>query len=1019
MNDLNAEVIKFDGNDDDCTFHIHSNETKIISSQGLHEKGSSRMKLKNFVDFCWEERFYKGHLIAIHISGNYIAYGFTKPDSKMGLVRVVKTATNERSLIKGFSGFIEDISFAHLYEILMLACIDQTGTVNVYLIKDDFSSQNLRVIPIIQIKGDPSYCFRDKHLVSWCQFVPEEGNSKELEYEPSYTGKILSVIRGSEVEIWHIGIASSYTAGPIYADFDLNKSFDKVLLTNLESTRIRIDLKDFDIVDVSFSPDGSTIALALSNGSIYFYQISFDAVDDYPKCVFNWHPQEIFLSLRSMLFLDNRKEIQGSIELWKYVVTLSTKNELFVWSCESWNCLQKLSFIQPFDSVNPMKLDIDGTGRYLFLSDIKNNLLYVMEVALDQQSSDKYMKIVNVSEILLQSPILNMIVVDTKVTDNNDGFLDQLNSGEINLQSKNTVINLFAIQPKSIQECQIIITCPEENNIEKSEEFTKLTQISSVFPQPPIIKIQQESIQLTKDDILEQNSFDQNDELNTCSQQQYSAMDIHNLVKEKLRLKGIELNPKNVSNNTQRPSRKKICVKQITNIPSPIQISKSRESSPSIDELQKILKDQPTSENSNEKDWWSSNNYEPNQTMDSIEKEETNCYTAEPIINGKNILSPIKKIENTSVDINNGIANQIDEIYNCLQEMNSQLKQLTKKQNKIDSQMSSCMMTQSIKKSLVVDICRSMEHNLMGMIKSSIDLSHKKIESLIDLQFKMTLKKISEIVSNSNKIDTDLFTRSLVSSLSPTLDIVLKDLFMTTVIPKFEQACCSMFKQIDVSFTERSLEYQNELKILLNDDANVNNKLEFAFDKFKNDMNTIIKQTEKTILNAQIDMQKQLSRLVSKKSSSQLESYVNDAESISRLYMMISDLLQNGDIVLAFEKALSASNLDLVLYVCENVSVPPEELFQAVSMKTPIVLSLIQQLSFDLTNNTELKHKYLEAAVGSLDYTTDPHKEHIKLVLSKMENNMEKFLQINPFNPYCRKIKMLQLAVKTMISYKI
>lgn len=98
---------------------------------------------------------------------------------------------------------------------------------------------------------------------------------------------------------------------------------------------------------------------------------------------------------------------------------------------------------------------------------------------------------------------------------------------------------------------------------------------------------------------------------------------------------------------------------------------------------------------------------------------------------------------------------------------------------------------------------------------------------------------------------------------------------MSTVIPKFEHACCSMFKQIDTSFTERSLECKyitknlynifkiiyyylfkfefvlidrNELKILLNEDGNINYKLEYAFDKLKSDMSSIIKQTEKQIL---------------------------------------------------------------------------------------------------------------------------------------------------------------------------
>lgn len=92
---------------------------------------------------------------------------------------------------------------------------------------------------------------------------------------------------------------------------------------------------------------------------------------------------------------------------------------------------------------------------------------------------------------------------------------------------------------------------------------------------------------------------------------------------------------------------------------------------------------------------------------------------------------------------------------------------------------------------------------------------------------------------------------------------------MSTVIPKFEHACCSMFKQIDTSFTERSLECknikknhstkfsikydfflidQNELKLLLNEEGNINYKLEYAFEKFKTDMSNIIKQTETQIL---------------------------------------------------------------------------------------------------------------------------------------------------------------------------
>lgn len=57
-----------------------------------------------------------------------------------------------------------------------------------------------------------------------------------------------------------------------------------------------------------------------------------------------------------------------------------------------------------------------------------------------------------------------------------------------------------------------------------------------------------------------------------------------------------------------------------------------------------------------------------------------------------------------------------------------------------------------------------------------------------------------------------------------------------------------------------------------------------------------------------------------------------------------------------FFQALCASNLDLVLFVCERVS--SEDIFQPpYELRTPIVLSLIQQLSHDLCTNTEIKYR--------------------------------------------------------------
>lgn len=84
---------------------------------------------------------------------NFVCF-FIIAETSEGLVRVVKRDTNERVLIKEFNGLIEDIGFAHLYAILMLACIDQSGSVKVFVIREErYPSQKLKVFPVFQISG--------------------------------------------------------------------------------------------------------------------------------------------------------------------------------------------------------------------------------------------------------------------------------------------------------------------------------------------------------------------------------------------------------------------------------------------------------------------------------------------------------------------------------------------------------------------------------------------------------------------------------------------------------------------------------------------------------------------------------------------------------------------------------------------------------------------------------------------------------------------------------------------------
>lgn len=66
---------RFTGTDERNSSEVFCEKVTIVPSSGLHETGSSKVKLKNVVDFSWELRFYTGQLLAVHVGGKYVAYG--------------------------------------------------------------------------------------------------------------------------------------------------------------------------------------------------------------------------------------------------------------------------------------------------------------------------------------------------------------------------------------------------------------------------------------------------------------------------------------------------------------------------------------------------------------------------------------------------------------------------------------------------------------------------------------------------------------------------------------------------------------------------------------------------------------------------------------------------------------------------------------------------------------------------------------------------------------------------------
>lgn len=90
-----------------------------------------------------------------------------------------------------------------------------------------------------------------------------------------------------------------------------------------------------------------------------------------------------------------------------------------------------------------------------------------------------------------------------------------------------------------------------------------------------------------------------------------------------------------------------------------------------------------------------------------IGKDEASCYSGDPIFNGSSI-SIIKETMDKSQTTDYRATNQIDEIYTYVKDINSQLKRLTERQEKLDKDAISLSSSKS-------DLCKSIETTLTSI----------------------------------------------------------------------------------------------------------------------------------------------------------------------------------------------------------------------------------------------------------------------------------------------------------------
>uniref|UniRef100_A0A8C2KDM9 Enhancer of mRNA-decapping protein 4 n=1 Tax=Cyprinus carpio TaxID=7962 RepID=A0A8C2KDM9_CYPCA len=366
------------GDDGSTCVPIRANNVEIVSSRDSSidskARGSNKVKIQPVAKYDWEHKYYYGNLIAV--SNSYLAYAIRGANNH-SMIRVLRLGSTERSLLKGFTGAVTDLAFAHL-DSTLLGCVDEAG--NMFIWQLTSHSSKIQDEVLVHIRRPEDTPLNSNRRLIWCPFILEDNDEN-----PEDACQTLALLHEDRAEVWDLDILrSNNSSWPVDAT-DLKEGF----ITIRGHTRIS---------EGALSPDGTVLATASHDGYVKFWQIYIEGQDQ-PRCLHEWQPHN-GRPLSCLLFCDDHKKQDPEVPFWRFLITGADQNqELKMWCTVSWTCLQTIRFSpDPFNS------------KFLILSDVQRKVLYVMELLQDQEQGRA--SFTAVSEFLLTHPVLSFGIQD-------------------------------------------------------------------------------------------------------------------------------------------------------------------------------------------------------------------------------------------------------------------------------------------------------------------------------------------------------------------------------------------------------------------------------------------------------------------------------------------------------------------------------------------------------------------------------------------------------------------------------
>ncbi|XP_069596225.1 enhancer of mRNA-decapping protein 4 isoform X2 [Ranitomeya imitator] len=441
------QVICLSGDDSPPCIEIVGKAVEIIASSDSNicskARGSNKVKIQPVAKYDWEQRYYSGNLIAV--SNAYLAYA-TRGSNGTAMIRVLSITTAERILLKGITGSVTDLAFAHLNSD-QLACLDEAGSLFVWRL----NMENGKIIDevVVHIKRPDHIPLNSNRRIIWCPYIPDE-NEENLSEESSQT---VALLHEDMAEVWDLDIIRA------------NHSSWPTLISDIKEGFISVTGHSGCLSEGALSPDGTVLATASHDGYVKFWQIYIEGQDQ-PRCLHEWKPHN-GRPVSCLLFCDNHRKQDPDVPFWRFLITGADQNrQIKMWCTVSWTCLQTIWFSpDPFNSsVLPgLKASLDLSAEFLILTDVHRKVLYVIELYQNQENGSA--AFTSVSEFLLTHPVLSFGIQDvsrcrlqhtevlpSEVEGDNVSGDESL---EIDEEDFAVLIKLFCVHTKALQDVQI------------------------------------------------------------------------------------------------------------------------------------------------------------------------------------------------------------------------------------------------------------------------------------------------------------------------------------------------------------------------------------------------------------------------------------------------------------------------------------------------------------------------------------------------------------------------------------